>query len=59
MVDESLEYDESTEDILEKISALAKGFLIVRDQDPEKTCSFCRGLLILLNKLQEIKSENT
>ncbi|UCF07301.1 MAG: hypothetical protein JSW28_06510 [Thermoplasmata archaeon] len=42
------------ETIMERISALCKGFLLVADKSMDKACSFCRGLLILLNQLYDI-----
>jgi hypothetical protein len=46
--------EEHYEEILSRITALCKGFLLVADKSIEKACSFCRGLLILLNQLFEI-----
>ncbi|KPK20776.1 MAG: hypothetical protein AMK69_23320 [Nitrospira bacterium SG8_3] len=46
--------EEMYEDILEKISALCKGFLLVADKSVDKATSFCRGLLILLRQLFSI-----
>jgi hypothetical protein len=45
------------EHLLEKISALCKGFLLVVDKSIEKACSFCRGLLILLERLFHMMPE--
>ncbi|UCG70884.1 MAG: hypothetical protein JSV09_07775 [Thermoplasmata archaeon] len=42
------------EEILTKITALCKGFLIVADKSLEKACSFARGLLILLEQLSQV-----
>lgn len=43
--------EELYEKILEKISALCKGFLLVAEKSVDKATSFCRGLLILLRQL--------
>ena len=43
--------EELYENILEKISALCKGFLLVAEKSVDKATSFCRGLLILLRQL--------
>lgn len=42
------------EQILARITALCKGFLLVADRSIEKACSFCRGLLILVEQLLRI-----
>ncbi len=44
------EYDE----VLTRVTALCKGFLLVADKSMDRVCSFCRGLLILLNQLNRI-----
>lgn len=49
--------EELYEDILAKITALCKGFLIVADKSIEKACSFARGLLILLEQLSRAYPE--
>lgn len=46
--------EELYEDIMEKISALCKGFLLVAEKSVDKATSFCRGLLILLRQLFSI-----
>jgi hypothetical protein len=46
--------EELYENLLEKISALCKGFLLVAEQSVDKATSFCRGLLILLRQLFSI-----
>ena len=46
--------EELYEELLTKITALCKGFLIVADKSIEKACSFARGLLILLEQLFQV-----
>lgn len=46
--------EEMYENIMEKISALCKGFLLVAEKSIDKATSFCRGLLILLRQLFSI-----
>ncbi len=53
-VSEANEY----EHLLEKITALCKGFLLVVDKSIVKACSFCRGLLILLERLFHLMPED-
>lgn len=50
--------EERYEDILTKITALCKGFLLVSDKSIEKACSFCRGFLLLLQQLPSPMHEN-
>ncbi len=45
------------EDILVKITALCRGFLLVADKSPEKACSFCRGFLVLAEQLSDIMTK--
>jgi hypothetical protein len=59
MAEATIEIEDTTDEILEKISALSKGFLLIRGESMEKACSFCRGLLILMNQYQDKFSENT
>ncbi len=47
---EMTQYD----DLMEKITALCKGFLLIADESIEKACSFCRGILILLEQLLQV-----
>ena len=49
--------EERYEDILTKITALCKGFLLVSDKSMEKACSFCRGFLLLLQQLPSSMQE--
>jgi hypothetical protein len=49
--------EELFEEILTKICALCKGFLLVAEKSTEKAYSFCRGLLILLQKLFDLMPE--
>jgi hypothetical protein len=53
MADISEMNEEQYQALLERIIALCKGFLLVADQSRDKACSFCRGLLILLQQLLE------
>ncbi len=50
----SVTEEELYESILEKISALFKGFLLVAETSVDKATSFCRGLLILVRQLFSI-----
>lgn len=59
MAEATIEIEDTTDEILEKISALSKGFLLIRGESIEKACSFCRGLLILMSQYQDKFSENT
>jgi hypothetical protein len=53
MADATMTIEESYVQLLEKITALSRGFLMVKDDDTvDKRCSFCRGLLILFNQIQ-------
>lgn len=55
MNDSTVRTGESYEQLLEKITALSRGFLMVLDEEPiEKRCSFCRGLLILFDQMHTI-----
>jgi hypothetical protein len=58
MAEAMIEINNTSDEILEKISALSKGFLLIRGESVEKACSFCRGLLILMNQYQDQSSEN-
>lgn len=42
------------EDIMAKITALCRGFLLVADKSPDKACSFCRGFLVLAEQLSDV-----
>ena len=57
MVKASEVNEERYEDIMAKITALCKGFLLVSDKSLEKACSFCRGFLILLQQLPTAMQE--
>ena len=50
----SVAEEELYENILEKITALCKGFLLIAGKSVDKATSFCRGLLILLRQLFSI-----
>lgn len=52
MAQATFDTDETYEQLLEKVTALSRGFLMVLDDPQEKRTSFCRGLLILLNQLR-------
>jgi len=39
------------EDIMAKIMALCKGFLLIPDKSTDRATSFCRGALILFNQV--------
>ena len=45
------------EDILAKITALCKGFLLVADKSTEKACTFCKGFLIMVEQLSTVMPE--
>jgi hypothetical protein len=56
MADATMNTGDSYEQLLEKITALSRGFLMVLDDDRiEKRSSFCRGLLILFSQIQTMK----
>lgn len=42
------------EDLMTKITALCRGFLLVADKSPDKACSFCRGFLVLAEQLSSV-----
>ena len=46
--------EELYEDIMTKITALCRGFLLVAGTSPEKACSFCRGFLVLAEQLSNV-----
>ncbi len=59
MADATMTTGDSYEQLLEKITALSRGFLMVLGDDrTEKRCSFCRGLLILFSQIQTMKQED-
>ena len=58
MAQATLATDETYEQLLEKVTALSRGFLMILNDPVEKRCSFCRGLLILLNRLRTYPQED-
>ncbi len=59
MAEGTLTTNESYEQLLEKVTALSRGFLMILNDPVEKRCSFCRGLLILLNQLRAYPQDDT
>jgi hypothetical protein len=58
MAQATLAPDETYQQLLEKVTALSRGFLMILDDPQEKRTSFCRGLLILLNQLRTYPKED-
>jgi hypothetical protein len=58
MAEGTLTTDESYEQLLEKVTALSRGFLLILNDPMEKRCSFCRGILILLNQLRDYPQQD-
>jgi hypothetical protein len=59
MAEATILIEDQSDALLEKITALSKGFLLVINESDEKVCSFCKGLLILMNQYRERSMKNT
>jgi hypothetical protein len=56
MDEHKVAYPNDYDDVMNRVTALCKGFLLVADKSMDKACSFCRGLLILLAQLNTISA---
>ena len=57
MDEHKVAYQNDYDVIMTRVTALCKGFLLVADKSMDKACSFCRGLLILLARLNSISTQ--
>lgn len=57
MDEHKVAYQNNYDEIMTRVTALCKGFLLVADKSMDKACSFCRGLLILLAQLNQISTQ--